>query len=195
MSEELQKEIDRLKAENTKLSRDLAASHDDLKEVRGEARDRRLEGRKLTEQLDATTKERDEFKLKAEQDPEGLKTQVSELSGRLREVAHKAAFQKVAQGLKVSDPTKVSDLYALSGYKPAADEPDEAQLVETIQTALKGRPHFLDAAADAAKTASGGANGATPAQPGAKPGPGAERGQSVTSESKSTPPGRIPGRL
>ena len=51
MSEELQKEIDRLKAENAKLARDLAGAHDDLKEVRGKARDRRHEGKKLTEQL------------------------------------------------------------------------------------------------------------------------------------------------
>jgi chromosome segregation ATPase len=194
MSDELQKEIDRLKAENAKLSRDLAASHEDLKEVRGEARDRRHEGKKLAEQLEALTKERDEFKLKAEADPEQLKAQVAELGGKLRDVAHRAAFAKVAQGLKVSDPTKVADLYALSGYKAEADQPDEAKLVETIATALKGRPHFLDTAAGAASTAAGAA-GATQAQPGGKPGPGAERGQSVSTESKSLAPGRIPGRL
>ena len=63
----------------------------------------------------------------------------------------------MAAGLKVSDPTKVSDLYALSGYKAEADQPDEAKLVETIQTALKGRPHFLDTAPGAAQTAAGAA--------------------------------------
>ena len=194
MSEELQKEIDRLKAENAKLARDLAGSHEDLKEVRGEARDRRHEGKKLAEQLEAIAKERDEFKLKAEADPEGLKAQVGELGGKLRDVAHRAAFAKVAQGMKVSDPTKVADLYALSGYKAEADEPDEAKLVETIGAALKGRPHFLDAAAGAATNAAGAA-GATTAQSGGKPGPGAERGQSVSTESKSLAPGRIPGRL
>jgi predicted nuclease with TOPRIM domain len=194
MYEELQKEIDRLKAENAKLARDLAGAHDDIKEVRGEARDRRHEGKKLAEQVDALTKERDEFKFKAQQDPEGLKTQVAELSGKLRDVVHRTAFAKVAQELKVSDPAKVADLYALSGYKADADEPDEAKLVETIQTALKGRPHFLDTAPGGAQTAAGAA-GATQGQAGGKPGPGAERGQSVTSEGKSLAPGRIPGRL
>ena len=160
MSEELQKEIDRLKAENAKLARDLSGAHEDIKEVRGEARDRRHEGKKLAEQLEALTKERDEFKGKAEQDPEGLKTQVAELSGKLRDVAHRAAFAAVAKGLKVSDPTKVDDLYALSGYKAEADQPDEAKLVETIQGALKGRPHFLDTAPGGAQTAAGAA-GAT----------------------------------
>jgi hypothetical protein len=196
MSEELQKEIDRLKADNAKLARDLAGAHEDLKEVRGEARDRRHEGKKLAEQLDALTKERDEFKLKAEQDPEGLKTQVTELSGKLRNIAHFNAFATIAKGLKVTDPTKVADLFALSGYKPEADEPDEAKLTEVIGAALKGRPHFLDQpAAGAATAASGGANGAKQEQLAGKAGPGSERGQSVTSESKSTPPGRIPGRL
>lgn len=194
MSEELQKEIDRLKAENAKLTRELAGVHEDLKEVRGEARDRRHEGKKLAEQLDALAKERDQFKLKAEADPEGLKGQVNELTGKLRDVSHRTAFAKVAQDLKVSDPTKIADLYALSGYKAEADQPDEAKLVETIQTALKGRPYFLDTAAGAAQTAPGGA-GATTAQLGGKPGPGAERGQSVTSEGKSLAPGHIPGRL
>ena len=194
MSEELQKEIDRLKAENAKLSHDLAGAHEDLKEVRGEARDRRHEGKKLAEQLEQLAKERDEFKLKAEQDPEGLKSRLVETEGKLRDVAHRTAFAKVAAGLKVTDPTRVNDLYALSGYKAEADQPDEAKLVETIQTALKGRPHFLDTAPGAAQTAPGGA-GATTAQLGGKPGPGAERGQSVTSEGKSLAPGRIPGRL
>jgi chromosome segregation ATPase len=194
MSEELQKEIDRLKAENAKLARDLAGAHEDIKEVRGEARDRRHEGKKLAEALEALTKERDEFRTKAEADPEALKATVADLSGKLRDVAHRAAFAKAAQGLKVSDPTKVADLYALSGYKAEADEPDEAKLVETIGAALKGRPHFLDTAPGGAQTAAGAA-GAKQEQSAGKAGPGSERGQSVTSEGKSLAPGRIPGRL
>jgi hypothetical protein len=198
MSDELQKEIDRLKSENAKLARDLAGAHEDLKEVRGEARDRRHEGKKLAEQLDALTKERDELKVKAQADPEGLKSKLADAQGKLREVNHRSVFAKVAAGLKVTDPTKVSDLYALSGYKPEDEQADESKLAEVIQAALKGRPHFLDGpapAAGAAQNASGGATGANAAQLGGKPGVGAERGQSVTSESKSTPPGRIPGRL
>jgi hypothetical protein len=194
MSEELQKEIDRLKAENSKLARDLSAAHDDLKEVRGEARDRRLEGRKLAEQLETLVKERDTFKAKAEQDPEGLKSQLADLTGKLREVHHRGAFEKVAKGLKVSDPNRIADLYALSGYKPEGDTADEAQLAQVIGAALKGRPHFLDPAPGGATTAAGAA-GASAAREGQKPGPGAERGQSVSSTSSSTAPGRIPGRL
>lgn len=188
MSEELQKEIDRLKAENAKLTRDLAGAHDDIKEVRGEARDRRHEGKRLTEQLEALAKERDEFKLRAELDPDQLKSQLAEAHGRLRDVAHRAAFAKVAQGLKVNDPAKVSDLYALSGYKAEADEPDEAKLVETIKAALTGRQHYLDPPPAPAPAAPAG-------KPAAPPAPGATRGQSVTSEGKNLATDKIAGRF
>ena len=188
MTDEETKVLEQLRAENAKLTRDLAGAHEDVKEVRGEARDRRHEGKKLAEQLEALAAERDKFKSLAEQDPENLRSQLGEATGKLRDVAHRAAFAKVAQGLKVSDPTKVADLYALSGYKAEADQPDEAKLVETVQTALKGRPHFLDTAAGAATTVAG-ATGATAQQLGGKPGVGSERGQSVQSESKSSPNG------
>jgi hypothetical protein len=191
---DVQAEIARLRAENAKLARDLAGAHDDIKEVRGEARDRRHEGKKLAEQLEAIAKERDEFKGRAEADPEQLKATVAELAGKLRTIAHFNAFATIAKGLKVTDDGKIKDLFALSGYKPEGDEPDQSKLAETIAETLKGRPHFLDTAAGAAPAAPGGA-GATTGQLGGKPGPGSERGQSVSTESKSLPPGRIPGRL
>ena len=101
-----------------------------------------------------------------------------------------ATFAKVAKGLKVNDPAKFSDLVKLAAYQPEGDEPDEVKIATAFQEALKGRPWLADpdtstTAAGAAKTASGGATGATQAQPGGKPGVGAERGQSVTSESSS----------
>jgi predicted nucleic acid-binding Zn-ribbon protein len=195
MSEELQKEIDRLKAENAKLARDLTASHEDLKEVRGEARDRRHESKTLKDQLEALTKERDEFKTRSEADPEGLRAQVSDLAEKLREVHHRAAFTKVAQDLKVSDPNRIADLYALSGYKPETDQAENSKLAEVIQAALKGRPHFLDGPPSGGGTPAAGAAGATTAGQGGKPGPGSERGQSVSSTSSSTARDRIPGRL
>lgn len=196
MSEELQKEIDRLKSENAKLARDLVGAQEDLKEVRGEARDRRHESKTLKEQVEALVKERDTLKAKAEADPEDLKSKLAETEGKLRDVHHRAAFAKVAQGLKVSDPTKVADLYALSGYTPEDDQADDAKLAEVIQGALKARPHFLDTTpAGAGTNAPGGANGAANGQLGGKPGVGSDRGQSVTSESKSTPAGKVPGRL
>jgi hypothetical protein len=199
MSEELQKEIDRLKAENAKLARDLTGAHEDLKEVRGEARDRRHEGKRLAEQLDALTKDRDEFKTKAEADPEGLRKGLADAHGVIRSLKHDGAFAKVAKGLKVNDPAKFTDLVKLAAYQPEGDEPDEAKIATAFQEALKGRPWLVDG--DPAKPAAGaapaaaGAAGATTTQAGGKPGPGAERGQSVSTESKSLPRDRIPGKL
>ena len=119
MSDDLQKEIDRLKAEAStqraaidKLTRDLAGAHDDLKEVRGEARDRRHEGKKLAEQLDAVSKERDEFKTKAESDPEGLRKSLSDAHGVIRGAqASTAAFSPTwRRGLKVNDAREIRRL-------------------------------------------------------------------------------------
>jgi hypothetical protein len=195
-ADDLQKEIARLKAENQKLAKDLAGAHDDLKDVRGEARDRRHETKTLKEQLDALTKERDEYKGKAEADPEGLKAQLAELTGKIRERAHRDTFAEVASAARVTDPARIADLYALSGYKPEGDEADTAKLGEIIGAALKSRPHFLDpppAGAGNAAAGAAGANGTT--QSGGKPGPGADRGQSTSTDSSSQPRERIPGRL
>jgi chromosome segregation ATPase len=159
MSDELQKELDRLKAEVStqraaidKLSRDLAGAHDDVKEVRGEARDRRLEGKKLTEQLELVGKERDEFKTRAEADPEGLRKSIGDAQGLIRSLKHDGAFAKIAKALKVNNASKFADLVKLAAYQPEGDEPDEAKIAAAFGEALKSRPWLMDAA-DAGKTA------------------------------------------
>jgi len=193
--DDLQKELDRLKAENQKLVRDLAGAHDDLKEVRGEARDRRHETKTLKDQLEALAKERDTFKVKAEADPDGLKQTLAQHQATIRGLKHEQVFAKVAKGLKVNDPTKLADLVKLAAYQPEGDEPDETKIAAAFQEALKGRTWLVDAPAAGAATTAAGAAGATQAQPSGKPGPGAERGQSVTSESSSSARERVPGRL
>lgn len=200
MSDELQKEIDRLTAENRKLSGDVASLSDELKEVRHEARDRRHEVKNLTAQLETTVKERDDFKAKAETTSDEWQSRIDALSGQVRGLKHDGAFAKVAKALKVNDPTKFADLVALSKYAPEGDEPDEAKITEAFQGVLKARPYLIDAeekeqpAPGGATTAPGGAPGATQARSGEKPGPGADRGQSLsTTSSQAT--ARIPGRL
>ena len=114
----------------------------------------------------------------------------------IRGLKHDGAFANVAKGLKVNDASKFAALVKLAAYQPEGDEPDETKIATAFQEALEGRPWLVDGetAAGAAQTAAGAA-GATTTQPVLKPGVGADRGQSVTSESKSLPPGRIPGRL
>jgi hypothetical protein len=193
--DDLQKEIDRLKAENQKLARDLAGAHDDLKEVRGEARDRRHETKTLKEQLEALAKERDEIKVKSEADPEGLRNALAHAQGVIRGLKHDSAFTRVAKRFKVTDPTKFADLVKLAAYQPEGDEPDETKIATTFQEVLKGRSWLIDAEPAGAGKPAAGAAVATPAQPSGKPGPGAERGQSVSSEGNSMARERAPGRL
>jgi hypothetical protein len=195
MSAELEAEIARLKAENTKLARDLAGAHDDLKEVRGEARDRRHENKTLAAQLGELATDRDKFKAAAEADPEGLRKSLDGAQQTIRALKHDGAFAKVAKGLKVSDPTKFADLLKLASYQPEGDEPDEAKIAEAFQGALKGRPWLADgdAAPGGAKDAPGGDKGASATQAGGKPGPGADRGQSLESQGKTSGNGLMKG--
>src|SRR5690349_18449631 len=110
MSDELNAEIARLKAANDKLQKDLASSHDDLKEVRAEARDRRHENKGLTQQLESITKERDDFKVKAETDPAAWQSKLADAHAQIRTLKHDRAYEAVARDLKVTNPVKFADL-------------------------------------------------------------------------------------
>jgi hypothetical protein len=84
---------------------------------------------------------------------------VAALTGQLRELKHRTAFEKLAKG-KVRDEA-VDDLYQLSGYKPEADDPDEAALGQLLTDQLAKRPLF------AAPAPTEPAAPAAPARPGA----------------------------
>jgi hypothetical protein len=194
--DDLRKALDALKSEHQKLSLELTGAQEDLKEYRTYVRDQQREHKGLKEALDAATAERDSFKAAAEADPDGLKAKLAEITGKYRERTHRDQFAEVARAHKVSDPGRVADLYALSGYKPEGDEADKAKLEELIGGALKTRPHFLDPppAEPAKHGAPAPANGAPPAPP--RAGPGAERGVSTgPAETTTQVRERIPGRI
>jgi hypothetical protein len=194
MSEELHAEIERLKAENGKLAKDLAGALDDLKDVRAEARDRRHENKTLTQQVAELMTDRDRFKAAAEADPENLRQALEDKQATIRVLKHERAFEKVAHLLKVTDPVKFADLQKVAVYTPEGDEPDESKITATFQEALKGRPWLVDAEPGGSTIVPGGANAAQPEiQPGG-PGPGSDRGQSVSSTA-SLPAQKPAGRL
>src|SRR5258707_1306061 len=118
MSDELNAEIERLKAENKRFADDLSSLTDELKEVRHEARDRRHENKSLAQQLAELATDRDFWKARSEQDPEGLKVQLQESQGTIRAMKHERAYEKIATGLKVTDPAKLADLLKLAGHTP-----------------------------------------------------------------------------
>jgi hypothetical protein len=173
---------------------------DELRDTRHEARDRRHEAKGLAEQLIAATKERDEFRARAETDPDGLRKALAETQGLVRTLKHAQAFAKVAGSLNVKDGTKQADLFALAKYQPEGDEPDETKIAASFTEALKGRPWLVDTPTTTEKPAAGaatngaGASGAKEAQSGGKPGPGADRGQSLEG-AKPPPANFIAGRI
>lgn len=194
MSDELKAENDALKAENAKLTGELSGLTEELKVTRGEARDRRHEGKTLAGQLEVLTRERDELKLKAEADPDGLRAQLADAGKRVSELRHERAYEKVAKGLRVTDAVKLADLVKVAGHTPDADadEPDEARIAATFGEALKGRPWLVDTPPAATATSGAASASATGAE--AKPGPGADRGQSL-GEKSSQALQRAAGRL
>ena len=209
MSDELKAEVERLKNENLKLAADAKSFSDELREVRGEARDRRHENKALAAQLTELTAERDSFRAKAETTAGEWQAKIDQLTGNLRGLKHECAFETVAKQLKVTDPTRLADLVKLSGFAPQDDEPDHEKITGSFAAALKDRTWLLDtepttpapttpAPADAGKPAAEAAPPG-PAAP-APPAPGSDRGGSPASNQLGQAPassstGRIVGRL
>jgi hypothetical protein len=205
MSDELTKEIDRLKAELTKATTDLDAAKAALKDTNHEARDRRLESKTLTEQLDALKAEREAEKAAKAKEAEALKGELDKTHAVLRGLKHEQAFARVAKGLKVSDAGKLADLYRLAEYKADGFEPDEGKIKTAFEGVLKARPWLLDerpeVAERSARSATGVANASewarsdVKSRSGEKP-PGSDRGNTTHATSSSAPNGnRTPGRL
>jgi len=204
MSEETKndstEELESLKKQVKLLTAERDSLLSDLKDVRHEARDRRHEAKGLAEQLQALARERDDYKSKAETTTGEWQEKIDQLSDQLRSLKHEQTFAKIAQGMNVKDEAKFADLVKLAAYQPESEEPDEAKITTAFLEALKGRPWLMETAtaqyaAGAATTASGGANGATTQSTGEIPGPGADRGQSLNTNSNSPPSSRPAGRL
>jgi hypothetical protein len=170
----LQEQIQRLQQENAT--------------IKAEAKDRRLKARALREEnerfaaaLEEVARERDEYKTAIQAEPHELQAQVNEYRGKLRDRDHRDKFRELAAAAGVTHSKALDDLYALSGYKPEADEIDEPKLKAAISQALQGRD-WLKSLAPAAGAANGqpGASGTQTGQQAGQatlqPGPGASRG-------------------
>jgi FtsZ-binding cell division protein ZapB len=207
MSDELQTEIDRLKSENANLTKNvstltkerdgLLSDRDDLKvslkEANAEARDRRHALKAVEEERDSFAvmmqeleADRDGLKAKIEAEPNEHLAKINELTGTLRGMKHERAFEKIAKGLKVTDPGRLADLISLARYAPEADDPDEEKITTTFAEALKGRSWLVDPEPAVAPPAAPHATNGTPKSAEAAkpnpPAPGSDRGMSVESE-------------
>jgi hypothetical protein len=151
------------------LHSEIARLNGELAKVRAEAKDNRLKKNRASTELEAAKaalagleKDRDGWKTKAEAAPSDLQAKVDELTGKLRGVNHRAAFDKLAKAANVR-PEAVQDLYDLTKYAPDADEVDEAKITTLIGEAVQSRPYLLgeEKAPDGASTQPGAAtNGA-----------------------------------
>ena len=135
----------------------------ELRDVRDEAASRRTKNRELKEERDEAARERDTLRGQNEDlarrvnaQPAELQAKVDELTGQLRDVNHKAAFREVA--LKGgARPEAVDDLYALSGYRPEADDADPAALEALVADQKAKRSLFFAEPAGASTTPAPGA--------------------------------------
>lgn len=204
-------------SERAQAVSDAAALQVELRDVCAEARDRRHEARSLSQQVAELSTDRDGWKARAEGDADGLKEQLAAARATVRGMKHDRAYEKVARTLDVTNPAKYADLLKLAGHAPESDDPDEAAIARTFRSALEGRPWLVEAdpasasatttAAQSAepggsKLAPGGAHGAARHAPATahagsngRPGPGADRGQSLVSLQSDPPPARKAGRI
>lgn len=128
-------------------------------------------------------------KFRAADDVPAAVKRADELAAKLREITHRKAFDAAAAKAGVK-PGAIEALYKLSGYTPAADEPDEAAIGRAIK-AQRATSDFLFA--DAATLEQGdelapatipigprlSADGRLEAGPRIEAGPGAGRGKPV----------------
>jgi hypothetical protein len=155
--------------------------------IRAEAKNRRLKGKTLSEELDAAraqivtlTSERDGLMTAAKAQPHELQAQVDEYRAKLRDRDHRDKFKQLATAAGVTQDKALDDLWSLSGYRPEQDAIDETKITAAITSTLSGRdwlkaaPALVDAngqPTEAGKAAAEAAANAT-----RSPGPGANRG-------------------
>jgi hypothetical protein len=123
-------------------------------QLRGEAKDRRIKGKRLREENEALkgqvanlTTERDGYKLKSESSAPELTSKVAELEGVIRMGKHRKAFDEAAAKAGAR-PDAMDDLWTLSGYKSDSPEPDPSVIAEAIER-TQGSKSYLFKPAEA----------------------------------------------
>ncbi len=157
-----------------RLAAERRAFKDALKRVRGE-----LAQLKTTLQ----TKETELTTAKQAADGNASAEQVRKLTAELRTIKHRNAFDKIAGEAKVKPGAALDDLWNGSGYKPEADQVDEAAIRQAIEAQKTARPYLFDLADGSTATP---ADGSTTTPPAPKPGPAYGQGGSTTTAAKFT---------
>jgi hypothetical protein len=119
--------------------RQLAEKDDIIAGLRKESGDRRVKNKELVKSLADVTKERDEFRVtaddlksKATATPGESLERIASLEGELRDIKHKGAFKEAAITGGVR-PDAVDALWTLSGYKAETPEADPNAIAELVK--------------------------------------------------------------
>lgn len=134
-------ELEKVKAELASLKMRLEDAYkesqslkSELAEVNGESARRKSKIQRLAEELNTKTDEIGKVRSERDQELEATKS-------KLREVNHRGVFDKLAKTHGANDQA-LNDLYAVSGYKPEADDVDEESLSALVQQTLESKPYF-----------------------------------------------------
>lgn len=200
------------KAKDTDLQDRIDELEEQVTKLKAEAKDRRLRGTKLQEQLDAAAeerdaavKERDALKTKADAGPKQYTDRIAELEAKLASHDHRDAFRGVADftvkskdkdgkdvetKYSLNDGVAIEDVWSKAEYKPAGDVPDEAKVRGVLEGAFaKAKYLFKTTPADKGETPKTEAGASTTAirTQSVTPGPGASRSVSTSSGSTERP--------
>ncbi|WP_435016695.1 hypothetical protein TA3x_004269 [Tundrisphaera sp. TA3] len=145
-----------------RLTQQLEAVKSEAKGYRQAKRSASEEALQYKVQIEDLRKKLDELQNKKQPSADERLEELENLRNEVRKNKHKDAFSKVAKELGIREDA-LEDAYALSGYAPNDDEPNDEAIKETLSSALSSRPYLKVEAPKEKKLA---------------PGPGASRGNS-----------------
>lgn len=131
------------------LNNRIEALTRELSDARSEAKQRRLASKKLTTELEqlrsqvtTLTRERDDFKTKAETNPTELQKKLDDALGTIRNRNHRDALAKLYEDkdLDLSKSVPIDSLLKLLDYKAEGDAPDLAAVKAKVKEAQAAHP-------------------------------------------------------
>jgi TolA-binding protein len=158
----LQKRIDDLTGENASLKSENISRRKALKETKSAFE-------KLQAEHGQATKERDDYKGKAEAGPTELTSKIADLEGKLRSRDHRDAFSAVKDfevlgqdgnpsKFKLREGVTIEALMKLTDYKAEGETPDAKAVTTRLGDAMKANPGLFEAAGETPTHAPGGAS-------------------------------------
>jgi|SRR6185503_6463917 len=143
----------------------------ELSTVRSEAKTRRVANKKLAEEIATLkgsvanlTKERDEFKGKAESNPTELQAKLDAALGQIRDRTHRDAIQGLYDDseLDLSKSVPIDTLLKLIDYKAEGDAPDLKAIKAKVTAAQAANPFLKGQHGTGSQEAAGAAQNGKP---------------------------------